>query len=118
MLTNGMLMVITGISGLVITIIAAIVFFIVMRKKERKALSEVNELNKPIRNSGLSVSTGQKTYLIASESINNNGNVTDIINETGTGIDVLVSDQASCDTDILESQETEVLMTKTTVIND
>ena len=130
MLTKGMLMVIIGIGGLVITVIVAIVLLIVMRRKELKAKNEVNELNRPSSNSGLNGSIGQRTDILGTESIINNGKVNDIIPESGTDLlvwenatigmrtDVLVSEQIASRTDILELQGTEVLMNQTTVISD
>ena len=117
MLTKGMLMVTTGIGGLVITVIVAIALLSVMRRKELKAKNEVDELNSASSNSGLRGSISQRTDIIATESINNSSEATEFIPESGTETDVLVSEKAPSGTDILESQGTEVLMTKTTVIS-
>lgn len=132
MLTKGMLMVITGISGLVITVIVAIVLFVIMRRIELKSKNDVIELNTAASNSGLIGSKGQRTDIIGTDSINNKGKVTVIIHESGTGTDVLVSEnttigtgtdvlvseQSASGTEILEPQGTEILVGKTTIIGD
>lgn len=113
-----MLMVITGIAGLVITIIAAIVLLRIMRKNELK-YRDMGDKNLIANDKELKTAISPRTDIIGTESMNNNVSAANAVNGSA-GTDILVSEQAAIAvrTDVLESQGTEVLTNRTTVISD
>ncbi|KGK91393.1 hypothetical protein DP73_03760 [Desulfosporosinus sp. HMP52] len=106
-MTKGMLMIIFGISGLIITVILAIFFFVTMRKRELKAQKEAADFSMISNSSKPSSLFSQHSDVVATESIYGNDKGTDILPESRTGTDVLESRNLATGTgtDILASED-------------
>ncbi len=125
MWSKGMLMVVSGFGGIILTIIGGLLFYITSSRK--KSIPEVVSPYVPKQviykensnsNSGLVQIKPIGTELIRTEPIADTGGTIEYTQESGTGTDVLVSAQVRTGTDILEPQGTELIINRTTVISD
>jgi hypothetical protein len=91
MVTKGVFMVICGIGGLTISIIFLILLFVSIKKREQNYLNNINTTSNKSKSSNFS----QGTDAIATDNIFVSPKGTDILNESGTGSDVLMPEKHS-----------------------